>query len=108
MKLDRLVLVLALALASTLGSCGGGSDAPTNANNAFPSEPYVSLTTQAGSYRVEVRTAPVQPLRGDIDVEVRVVDAPAQPSMESRSKSSRGCRRTRTSSSSCRRRGSCG
>ncbi len=76
MKLDRLVL----AFASTLASCGGGSDAPMNANNVFPSEAYVSLTTQAGIYRVEVRTAPAQPpLRGDLDVEVRIVDAKGAP-----------------------------
>lgn len=76
MKLDRLALVLASALAS----CGGGTDAPTSAAAAFPTDAYASLTTQAGSYRVEVRTAPMQPpLRGDLDVEVRVVDANGAP-----------------------------
>jgi hypothetical protein len=74
MKLDRLVITLA-----ALTACSDGN-ATTSAESAFPDVAYTSVTTEGGTYRVEVRTAPVQPpTRGNVDVEVRVTDPSGAP-----------------------------
>ena len=53
MKLDRIVFAI------TLAAC---SASPQNdASGAFSPDAYASLTTDAGTYRVEIRTSPSQP-----------------------------------------------
>lgn len=71
MKLHRIVIALALV------ACGSAS---TDTKAAFPSDAYSTITTDAGSYRVEIRTAPSQPpVRGDLDLALRVFDAHGAP-----------------------------
>jgi hypothetical protein len=71
MKLHRIAVALALVACSSASS---------DSTNAFPSDAYTTLTTNAGTYRVEIRTAPAQPpLRGDLDLQLRVLDANGAP-----------------------------
>ena len=51
------------------------SEGAGNADAGFPRSPYVSLVSDSGKLRIEIRTAPDQPpTRGTSSVEMRVVE----------------------------------
>jgi hypothetical protein len=66
--------VLLLALAA------GCSGAPDGGADGFPETPYATVMTDAGTLRVEIRTAPTQPpARGLLEVEYAITDAQGAP-----------------------------
>jgi hypothetical protein len=57
-----------------LGACAT-EDASGGADAAFPDAPYATVTTESGTLRIAVRTAPAQPPpRGVITVEYTITD----------------------------------
>jgi hypothetical protein len=73
MKLHGITLALALV---ALVACSAGP----SQSSSFPADAYTSITTDSGTYRVEVRTAPSQPpTRGDLELELRVQDPKGAP-----------------------------
>ncbi len=66
----RVVLLASLALAPF--GCGGGS---SDAGGGFDGPPSATVTSDQGSFRIEVRTSPSPPLRGTNEVELHVVRA---------------------------------
>lgn len=71
----------ALALAGALFA-GCAAPAPETAAEdiVFPDDPYATLTSDDGAFRIEVRTAPNQPpTRGRTYVELRLSDAKGAP-----------------------------
>ncbi len=65
------VLVVAVAAAGT--GCGSDGDSGSGAAN-FSAAPDEVLTTQEGSFRVEVRTAPEPLTRGSNVLQLRITD----------------------------------
>lgn len=66
----------ALIVAGSVVSCSDAAPATSLEAGAFPAEPFVTTTSDAGTLHVEVRTAPSQPpARGVCSVELTVTDA---------------------------------
>jgi hypothetical protein len=57
-------------------ACSDASQGQTSAAGTFPTDAYLTQTTDAGKCRIEVRTSPSQPpTRGTFDIQLTVVDA---------------------------------
>jgi hypothetical protein len=75
-------VVPAMSLLAALG-CSSPDAAEPDANAAFPADPMLTATSDAGRYLVEVRTAPNQPPeRGVVAIDLRVLDATSQEPVE--------------------------
>jgi hypothetical protein len=73
----RTVLLAAVALAIALPGC---SDDTSVAEASFPVDSLMTVTSQSGALRIDVRTTPQQPpSRGVSSVDYRVVDANQKP-----------------------------
>jgi YtkA-like len=58
--------VRAIALAIACTACSAGSGAPPS----FVAEAFITSTTNTGALRVEVRTSPQPPVRGEVDAQL--------------------------------------
>lgn len=66
-------LALGAAVASVGAGCGSSGDSGSGELN-FSGAPDAVLTTQEGSFRVEIRTAPEPPTRGSNVMQLRITD----------------------------------
>jgi hypothetical protein len=72
--MKRAALVAMVALSGACGSSGPAASAGDG--GVFPADPLLTVTSDSGKLRVEVRTSPVQPpTRGEASVELLVRDA---------------------------------
>jgi hypothetical protein len=66
-------LLATLLVGSIAVGCGGSS---STTSDGFGSEPLMTMTSDSGNFRIDVRTAPTQPpSRGEQSVELIITDA---------------------------------
>jgi hypothetical protein len=72
----RYSTLLGLALGAALALAGVGCASSSKSSDAtdFSGPPDATLTTQEGSFRIEVRTAPEPPSRGSNVLQLRITD----------------------------------
>src|SRR3954468_14520743 len=79
--MSRSTIVMFAGLVLLLSSCSSaGSGAGTTGDDAFPSDPLETATTDDGALHVAIRTSPSQPPpRGTCAVELTIPDATGAP-----------------------------
>lgn len=63
--------MVAVACAAGLAGCSSGTGPDPN---AFPAHPYLTLMSDSNALRIEVRSSPQPPTRGNVDVEFVVTN----------------------------------
>jgi YtkA-like len=77
---SHLLLALFLFPLAGLHVAGCGGEPAAAASDAFPVEPYATVTSAHGGLALAVRTGPTQPPeRGLVDVEITARDASSRP-----------------------------
>ena len=62
---------MAIACAAALAGCSSGTGPDPN---GFPAQPYLTVMSDSKALRIEVRSSPQPPTRGNVDVEFVVTD----------------------------------
>jgi hypothetical protein len=72
----RAAALVALAACACSSSDGGSGSNTCSASTSFPTSPFASLASAGGKLRIDVRTAPYQPLQAGLDcIQLVVTDA---------------------------------